>query len=1056
LLSLLAGSIGGAGQALAGEPGGLGDLFAKITQGALRTATEEGEVVECPLKHTDVRVRISGMIAHVRLVQTFHNPFKKKIEAIYVFPLSHTGAVNEMTMIIGDRRIVGVIKKRKEAEEIYKEALKKGKTAGLLTQERPNIFTQAVGNIPPGKEVKIEIAYVDVLKFDEGTYEFHFPMVVGPRFNPGKPTSKTPSVPPELKGKVGEAGAEAPPAKEGKGKPKGSGWSPDTDRVPDASRITPPVLKPGFRTGHDVRLTVDLDAGVPFRDLKAVIHRVHVQRDGFSRARVELSRMDAIPNKDFILRYAVMGETPKAALITHAPEKGEGTFLLMIQPKLEKALKEAPPRDLCFLVDVSGSMRGAPLKKVKESMGLLLEKMRDTDRVQVVTFASASQKLFQDYVPATKENIETALDFMTGVRAGGGTQMLEGVRMALADPDPDRVRIVLMLTDGYIENEGEIIGEAKTRTGENLRFWVLGIGAAPNRYLVDGVSDVTGGMGETLNINEDPKPLMKKILKRVQSAQLSGIALQWGPLAVHEIYPPKIPDLWADSPIVLLGRFKSPGQGELLINGTVEGEPVSMKVPVDFPERMDDHASLPTVWARRKVRLLNMEMQGRRYRPDPKRASQKELIDEITRIGLAHRLVTAYTSFVAVEEKEVEGEDGGPPERKQVPVRLPAGTKFGGFFKGSYWNSAIGIGGGSGGAFGARFGGRRTLRAFGGGRHTESAVLLGLVWLKNHQNPNGAWSSGKFMMNCKKGTCTGAGSGSDWETTGLSLLAFLGAGHTHKHGKFKNTVKSTLHFLKTQQNADGSFGAGKGADLRAHAILTLAWAEAFGLSNKSPLLQGPAQKAVDFLVKERTAGSGWGDGRGAPCDTVTTAWAVLALKAAKCSGLNVPEKAFSEASKGFDNLTDPVKCTVGFRAVGDGGTPAAIPGAHPLTPAAAATIGRIFLRGDKAKDDPDVLAAGSLLRCHPPEGDVKKGKVDVEYWYFGTLAMFQMGRSNWKGWNPPMKTALVPTQSKKDCENGSWNPVGAKGKIMGKVWVTALNILTLEIYYRYGRILKGK
>jgi Ca-activated chloride channel family protein len=187
-----------------------------VTQGALRVKQKDGTVVEYPLAHTDVQADISGFLARVTVTQTFRNPFKDKIEAVYVFPLSHTGAVDDMTMVIGTRRIVGVIKRKEEARAIYEKAISEGKTAGLLEQERPNIFTQKVGNIKPGQQVQIQISYIDVLDYDDGSYQFHFPMVVGPRYIPG-------SAKPDA--------------------PTGTGWSPDTTRVPDASRITPPVLK---------------------------------------------------------------------------------------------------------------------------------------------------------------------------------------------------------------------------------------------------------------------------------------------------------------------------------------------------------------------------------------------------------------------------------------------------------------------------------------------------------------------------------------------------------------------------------------------------------------------------------------------------------------------------------------------------------------------------------------------------------------------------------------------------------------------------------------------
>ena len=231
-----------------------------VTQGALRLLQPDGTLVECPLRHTDIQADISGFIARVKVTQTFHNPTQEKIEAVYVFPLPHEAAVDEMTMKVGDRQIVGLIKRRAEARSIYEQALAAGQTAALLEQERPNIFTQSVGNIEPDKEVNVEISYVDVLRYDMGAYEFHFPMVVGPRYNPGAPVGEPNQTPAELEGKV------SPP-------------QPDTNRVPDASRISPPVMKPGVRNGHDVSLSVKLDAGVPIQNLKSTNHRAaHLAR----------------------------------------------------------------------------------------------------------------------------------------------------------------------------------------------------------------------------------------------------------------------------------------------------------------------------------------------------------------------------------------------------------------------------------------------------------------------------------------------------------------------------------------------------------------------------------------------------------------------------------------------------------------------------------------------------------------------------------------------------------------------------------------------------------
>jgi Ca-activated chloride channel family protein len=652
----------------------LAALQKDVTQGALRVFKDDGAIVECPLKHTDVQAEVSGFLARVRVTQVFENPTDERIEAVYVFPLPHKAAVDEMTLVIGPRRIVGLIKRRAEARRIYQAALARGRTAALLEQERPNIFTQSVGNIPPAGQVRIEIAYVDVLEYDLGEYEFHFPMVVGPRYIPGSPLSSTPPVPAELAGKVGELPQTLPPAPGVPG-PKGTGWSPDTARVPDASRITPPVLKPGFRTGHDIALSLSLDAGVPVGALVSTNHQVRIHRRGPTRARVKLSEADAIPNKSFVLRYKVVGRKPQMAVLAHRPKGKAGYFLLMVQPAEDERLKQSPPRELVFLVDVSGSMSGKPIAKVREAMGAMLKLCRKQDTLQVVTFAGYAQKLFARPLAATAQNVAKALGFSRGFRGGGGTRMLEGVRLALAEPpDPKRVRIIVMLTDGYIGNEAEIIAEVGRRAGDRVRFWCIGIGGEPNRFLVDGVARQGGGMSKVLRLEDDLAKLATEVMARIQRAQLGDVRIDWAGAKVYQTYPARIPELWAGRPITLFGRYDSAGPLAVAIHGKVEGEPVRWPLSVDLPAEQAAHAVLAKVWARRRIEDL---MHHAYYGDDP------QIAEAVTEIALTYRLMSQYTSFVAVDEKEAETPDDPQPRlprRMLVPVPIPAGTRYEGFF----------------------------------------------------------------------------------------------------------------------------------------------------------------------------------------------------------------------------------------------------------------------------------------------------------------------------------------------------------------------------------------
>src|SRR5262245_20139563 len=538
-----------------------------VTQGALRIVQKDGGIVECPLKHTDVQAEIAGFVSRVRVTQTCHHHTKEKVEAVYVFPLPHEAAVDEMTMVLGERKIVGLIKRRAEARMVYEAALRAGQTAALLEQERPNIFTQSVGNIEPGQEVKIEIGYVDVLRYDLGTYEFHFPMVVGPRYIPGTPSGGVPPTPATLQGKV------SPPVS-------------DTDRVPDASRISPPVLKPGVRNGHDISLTVKLDAGVPIQNLGTTSHEAAIDRSGDRQATIKLSPADSIPNKDFVLRYGVIGKKPEMAVLGHtgnysgdAKHLGNGYFMLMIQPKEDERLTKSPPREVVFLVDVSGSMSGEPTNKVVQAMQGMLKLCRDKDTIQVITFASQTHKLFDKPVPVSQENVGKALNFTSGLQGSGGTEMLRGVQMAIDEPiEKERLRIVVMLTDGYIGNEAEIIEHVGKHCGDQIRFWCVGIGSSPNMFLVDGVAKQGGGMGKSLGLKDESQPLVQEIMTRIQRAQLAKIRIDWGDLKVSETFPAKIPELWAGRPVIVYGRYSGGGrvagniwQAEVKVSGNVEG-----------------------------------------------------------------------------------------------------------------------------------------------------------------------------------------------------------------------------------------------------------------------------------------------------------------------------------------------------------------------------------------------------------------------------------------------------------------------------------------------------
>lgn len=614
----------------------------QVTQGALRAVNEDGEVIlEFPLKHTSVYAQISGFLAQVEVKQHFHNPHKEKIEAVYVFPLPENSAVNEMIMVVGTRNIYGEIHKRIEARQIYEQAKAAGKRTALLEQERPNIFTQSVANIQPGEEIVITIRYVQALKYDRGVYRYVFPMVVGPRFIPGAPTGK-----------------------------KGTGWAEDTNDVPDASRITPPVLKPGRRSGHDISLTVVLDAGLSIEDLNSKSHDIELTDEDVGKATVSIMQQDTIPNKDFILEYRVAEDKPRSAYLTHFSQQG-GYLLLMIQPSLESVTQNLEPKEIFFVVDCSGSMSGYPIQKVKEAMYHCIQGISPDDTFQIIRFSSNASAFSPKPVPATRLHKDEALDYIQALHGSGGTMMIEGIKACLDYPkNPERQRIVFFMTDGFIGNDSQILAAVKEKVG-TTRLFSFGVGSSPNRSLLERMAELGRGTAQYIRQDQDAQPVITDMLSRISKPYLTDVQINWAGLSVTDVFPNPIPDLYSAQPLILFARYDVAGQAGITLTGTINGQPYEEQVWIALPNWNPDNGSLASVWAREKIKYLMLKQLGGRI---------KGIEEEVTNLALEYNLMSQYTSFVAVDEVIPEGSDTTLPRTIAIPVPMPDGVSFTGVF----------------------------------------------------------------------------------------------------------------------------------------------------------------------------------------------------------------------------------------------------------------------------------------------------------------------------------------------------------------------------------------
>ena len=589
-----------------------------------------GGAVSLPLTHTDVRAAVTGYVASVAVTQKYQNPYSEKIEAAYVFPLPENAAVKEFVMRIGSRRIRSIVRKRDDAEAIYGEARRKGYVAALLTEERPNVFRQVVGNIEPGKAIDIEITYFNTLRYDAGEFEFVFPMVVGPRYNP--PGSTT--------------GIGAVPA----GQPGTSGQPTEVQ-----------YLRPGERSGHDVALRVELDAGMSIAEVTSPSHAIDVQKLSANRRVVTLRNLAAVPNKDFRLRYRVAGDVIKPALVTHGDQRGDFVSLLLVPPASLASLPRMP-LELVFVVDCSQSMEGAPLLIAKGAIERTLRRLTADDTFQVINFSEDASALGPTPIAATPGNLERGLSYVNDLETGGGTNMITGIRAALEFPhDPRRMRIVSFLTDGFIGNESDILGEIHRRLGAS-RIFSFGIGSSTNRYLLEQMAVVGRGAAAFVGVDEVAARAVDAFYESAAHPVLTDVEIDWGGARVEDVYPARVPDMLVGRPVILAGRLRGSMPNAIKVRGKVGGRVEELTVKIEAGSAVK-HEAVPDLWARAKIaELADEETQG------------ESRAGDITEIALNFGLASAYTAFVAVDSsKRTAGDYGTTIEQ---PVPMPEGTRY--------------------------------------------------------------------------------------------------------------------------------------------------------------------------------------------------------------------------------------------------------------------------------------------------------------------------------------------------------------------------------------------
>jgi len=578
-------------------------------------------VDQLPLKDTNVEIAVSGVIADVKVVQTYRNEGSRPINALYVFPASTRAAVYGMQMRIGDELIIAKIKEREAAKQEFEKAKTEGKSASLLEQDRPNVFTMNLANLMPQETVEIELHYTELLVPTDGVYEVVYPTVVGPRY------------------------------------------SSESKAKQEDSFVQSPYLHQNQKPTSTLHISTKISAGMPVQDLNCLSHKVVRKWWNPNFAEVTLDDSDQFQgNRDFILQYRLTGNQIASGLLLYKGEQ-ENFFLYMAQPPQRVTTEEIPPREYIFVVDVSGSMEGFPLETSKHLLKDLISQLRPTDLFNVVLFAGDSTTLSPNSLAANQENVDRAIRLLEQQRGSGGTELLPAIQQAMSIPrSADVSRSILLVTDGYISGEQGVFDYIREHLNQSNVF-AFGIGTSVNRYLMEGVAKA--GMGEPFIVtqNSEAPAIAAKFREYIQTPVLTNIQIRSLGFDTYDVHPLSFPDLMANRPVILFGKWRGPIGGTFELTGETGYGKFTSSFDVSGVQPDENNRALRYLWARSRIAELSDYGFGK---------PSDDKVKEITSLGLNYNLLTQYTSFIAVRQRIVNA--GGATDNVDQPLRLPVGV----------------------------------------------------------------------------------------------------------------------------------------------------------------------------------------------------------------------------------------------------------------------------------------------------------------------------------------------------------------------------------------------
>lgn len=592
------------------------------------------------LMNTDVEMRISGLVARVSVSQEFENTGDEWSEGIYVFPLPDDAAVDRMRLHIGERFIEGEIREKAEARKQYERAKSQGRKASLVEQQRPNLFTTSVANIAPGERVVVEIQYLEDLHYDNGRFSLRFPMTLTPRYMPGSPLPDR----------------------------QGSGWSPDTSEVADASLNSPPMVSSS--RAHRATISVDLNAGVPLDTITSRYHAVDVS-ESRGRYSVTLASKTVPLDHDFELTWKPSAAAAPNAMLFRETIKDEPYYLLMVMPPTaERASLPVMPREMVYIIDTSGSMHGTSIGQAKKALLRALDRLHGGDRFNIIAFSSRPTALFGSSVDAGVDNLARARQFIAGLQANGGTEMRAALELALRDPAAEtHLRQVVFITDGAVGNEEALYSLIDERLAGG-RLFTVGIGSAPNSWFMRKASETGRGTYTLISALGEVGEKMDALFQKIEQPQVTNIDVQWPSNVVVDAYPQVVPDLYVHEPVTVKARMTGPLQpgANVYVSGDTTAGAWTRSLELKTP---GESAGIGALWARARIEALgDAAARG---------ADATETRDGIVATALTHHLVSKYTSLVAVDKTPVRPA-GEPLASEQVPNLMPYGQRTNAIF----------------------------------------------------------------------------------------------------------------------------------------------------------------------------------------------------------------------------------------------------------------------------------------------------------------------------------------------------------------------------------------